>query len=185
MNRKSEKTKRLIKDTFVELLKTEPVGEIKVTQICELAGIHRTTFYLHYDNVDEIMNDIFDRIVNEMLCILSDFHYRDFFSNPQKYLARVNEYFQKDFDFYKTLMMTEESDIQLARLRHIFAKKIIEDSDIPESVRLSKRGRIRTEYFAGGIISLYKEYFSGTLDATADDIASEVAELIHDQGNRI
>lgn len=185
MNRKSEKTRQLIKDSFVELLKKEPVNEIKVTQICEVAGIHRTTFYLHYDNTDEIMDDIFDRIVSEMFCILTDFHYRDFFADPEKYLSRINDFFQEDFDFYKTLMSTPESDIQLARLRHIFAKKIIEDSDIPETVRTSTRGKIRTEYFAGGIISLYKDYFSGALNVTAEDIAREVATLIRDQGNRI
>ena len=56
------KTKKLIKRTIIELMREKEVQNITVTDIAEKAEINRGTFYMHYQDIyslaDEIENDI-------------------------------------------------------------------------------------------------------------------------------
>ncbi|MDO5410724.1 MAG: TetR/AcrR family transcriptional regulator [Lachnospiraceae bacterium] len=56
-------TKSSIKEAFLKLLKKNSFPKITVTELCRLAEINRGTFYLHYYD----MNDVLDDLLNEML----------------------------------------------------------------------------------------------------------------------
>ena len=55
-------TEQKIKDCYISLITKDPNIEISITDICQKANVHRTTFYGHYDNIrqldDDIMNDV-------------------------------------------------------------------------------------------------------------------------------
>ena len=59
-DRRSKYTRMIIKDTFLELLKEKSYDKINVSQICKNAEITRTTFYLHYSNLDEVFFETLD-----------------------------------------------------------------------------------------------------------------------------
>lgn len=48
MNAKIAKTKQSLLEAFIRLAETTPVDAITVTQLCQEAGINRTTFYRYY-----------------------------------------------------------------------------------------------------------------------------------------
>lgn len=60
---KKESTKEKIIDTFWELYEIKHIHKITVTEICKIAQINRSTFYVHfldvYDVLDTIENCIF------------------------------------------------------------------------------------------------------------------------------
>lgn len=41
-------TRVVIKDSFVKLLKSQPINKITVKDVCDLAEINRVTFYKYY-----------------------------------------------------------------------------------------------------------------------------------------
>lgn len=65
-NRRTQLTKKMIKDTFLQLLATQPLEKISVTEICQKADINRGTFYAHYTDpkslYQEIQNDLFQEV---------------------------------------------------------------------------------------------------------------------------
>ena len=40
------------------LLRIKPYSKITVTELCRLADINRGTFYIHYFDVDDVLDDI-------------------------------------------------------------------------------------------------------------------------------
>ncbi len=50
----------VIKDAFLELNKKLPYEKISVKAICEQAEISRATFYLHYDAINNVLDDVID-----------------------------------------------------------------------------------------------------------------------------
>lgn len=52
-------TREMIFDTFIELLKTRPFDKITVSSIVENCGINRNTFYYHYTDVYELLEEMF------------------------------------------------------------------------------------------------------------------------------
>lgn len=53
-------TKGIIKDSLLELLQHTPYEKVTVTALCRQSEITRATFYLHYDNIDDVLNELLD-----------------------------------------------------------------------------------------------------------------------------
>ena len=51
-------TKRLIREAMLSLLRTNSIQKISVRALCDMAGIHRTTFYHHYNDTYEVLAEI-------------------------------------------------------------------------------------------------------------------------------
>lgn len=51
-------TKRLLHDSLLDLLGNKSVEEISVKELCEHAGINRSTFYAHYGCVRDVITEI-------------------------------------------------------------------------------------------------------------------------------
>ena len=54
-DRRSRKTIGAIQNTTLQLLCTRRLGEIKIVDLCMAADINRTTFYLHFRNIREVL----------------------------------------------------------------------------------------------------------------------------------
>ena len=72
-DRRANKTRDLLKKIFIDLLKKKPIQTISVTELCRLADINRSTFYLHYCDIYALLEDIesdcideFDLLVKEI-----------------------------------------------------------------------------------------------------------------------
>lgn len=59
-DRRTIYTKNLIKDSLLDLLKKTPYEKITITAICKRSEITRATFYLHYNNIDEVLDETLD-----------------------------------------------------------------------------------------------------------------------------
>ena len=50
-DRRIRRTKKILTDTFIELLLEKKLNEISIKELCEKADINRGTFYLHYQDI--------------------------------------------------------------------------------------------------------------------------------------
>lgn len=70
-DKRIEKTRSLIKTSFLELSKSVPAEKITVKAICEKANINRGTFYYHYldvpDLIEKLGTDAAKRIAGAIL----------------------------------------------------------------------------------------------------------------------
>ena len=65
MDHRAERMKSLIIQTFFECLKTEDFSQLTVGQIAEHARINRSTFYLHYTDIYDLLHSIEDELTIE------------------------------------------------------------------------------------------------------------------------
>lgn len=86
-DRRSIYTRNVIKNALLELTATTPYAKMNVTRLCKQADIARTTFYLHYDHLDEVLDEVIDdalqfseRAPGTIVDVLSAFQN----GNPQK-----------------------------------------------------------------------------------------------------
>lgn len=78
-DRRTLYTRQLIKDIFLEELRKKSYSKISVSEICKKAEINRGTFYLHYLDLDDVLDDIFNEflsnttsVIDHVLCPLKD-----------------------------------------------------------------------------------------------------------------
>jgi len=70
MDRRTRYTRQTIKDIFLEELKTKPYGKITVTELCKKAEMNRGTFYLHYYDIDDVLNEILEDFLSDTSSVL-------------------------------------------------------------------------------------------------------------------
>ena len=58
-NRNARRTRALVEGAFLELMKEKPYTKISVREITEKADINRSTFYLHYQDIYDLLGYIF------------------------------------------------------------------------------------------------------------------------------
>lgn len=65
---KSKKTKRKITQSLLDLLDEKPLDQVTIQEICDRAGVHRTTFYKHFGSIFDVIHFL----TEEMTAHLSD-----------------------------------------------------------------------------------------------------------------
>lgn len=61
------KTKKALKKSLEELLQNESFDKLTVSEICENAFVNRVTFYCHYQDKYELLQDFIDDIKNKVI----------------------------------------------------------------------------------------------------------------------
>lgn len=59
-DRRTLYTIRVIKDAFLAAVDDQPFNKVTITQVCKLAEITRSTFYLHYGSINDLLNAVLD-----------------------------------------------------------------------------------------------------------------------------
>ena len=59
-DRRTVYTVNVIKDSFLELIQDNPSSKITIKKICQTADIGRSTFYLHFDSINDVLNTVLD-----------------------------------------------------------------------------------------------------------------------------
>ena len=95
------KTKKNIRKAFIQLRSETPLEKIRVTELCKLAMINKTTFYKHYQNIyalsDEIENETIRSIMNSFE------HVDSLFSEPESFVKGMYYAFKSHEGLINTL----------------------------------------------------------------------------------
>ena len=70
MNRSESKfqnTANKMGNAFVTLLETKEFADISIMDICQKAGVNRSTFYAHYDNTYDLLKQAFQGMIANFL----------------------------------------------------------------------------------------------------------------------
>ncbi len=59
-------TKKLLRESLLELMKEKPIGKITPTELCRRADLNRKTFYSHYDSPQTLLLAIENELLEEV-----------------------------------------------------------------------------------------------------------------------
>ena len=60
------RTQTQLLEALNELIKTKPLSCISITELCIQAGVNRNTFYYHYNNIYDLLEDNKNQLVKEL-----------------------------------------------------------------------------------------------------------------------
>lgn len=69
-DRRIRYTKQVIKETFLKMLEKNSFAKITVTELCRMAEINRGTFYLHYYDINDVLDDVFNDILSDTSSVM-------------------------------------------------------------------------------------------------------------------
>ena len=170
-----KKTKTKLKKSLLILLKIKPIETISVTQPCTRAEINRNTFYSHYENPHKLLDDIENELYQELIQTLMKANLTNIDFNS--FILSIFNSIYKNQDICSVLFGeygdTEfiQNAIEVPRLLVIETwKKTLNISDFEASIRYS--------YFAGGSISVIKEWVNSGYIMRKEVVAEYLEKII-------
>lgn len=66
-------TKQMLQNGLIEMLQSERIEKISITELCQRAQVNRTTFYKYYGNQYDVIEDIIDNLFDNLYEIGRDY----------------------------------------------------------------------------------------------------------------
>lgn len=182
--RSVRRTKRLLKTSLIDLLQTKDITKISVSELAEAADINRGTFYLHYQDIYELLDEMENDIVDDFLAI-SHKHREELeqdilFPVLQDFLIYISE----NAKVCLTLLKVENHNAILMKIRRVLQEQCFHNW---KSVTENK-GEGNYEYYISflmsGYVGMLEYWLKNGMKETPEQI-SLMAEKIILQGIRV
>lgn len=114
-NQRSRLTRMLLKNAYLTLMRTKQSGKITVKDLCEVAQVNRSTFYLHFNEPNDILMSLEDEAIEQISAYLRSIGAQEESSpDVQKYLLSFLQYIRKNDETFRCLLV-ENSDPHFRR----------------------------------------------------------------------
>lgn len=173
-----KKTQRALMDTFLELLKMKSFHQITVQDLCEHAMVRRSTFYRHYND----KYDLLDQVLNQFFKSLHESHSSNLaVKQPKIYFENV---VRDTLNFLKNTRDTIQSVLNITYYDEVTIivynqlYKGIErqvDFDIRYGIRFNIDLKVYMEFLAGGVLRIIYAW----LKQSVDELALEIVKIIN------
>lgn len=162
-NRSANATEEKIYNALTYLLKRKKFNEIYVKDICTVACIHRSSFYAHYQDINDLMIKIEERLSRSIA---------EIFDDPQPFersrFIALFEFIGKNSDFYKAYLKDEAQTMgQTDFVRYVKAIK-------NEGTYQSDDLEFHMAFFSGGLQAVCKAWILSGMKKTPEQMADVI-----------
>lgn len=120
------KTKAGIKDAFMRLMTENELSKITVSDIAAKALVNRSTFYLHYGEVDDVMKEIEAEMANRIEVCIDSFDISDIYGSICAMLTTFTAVLDEKPAYKNYIVLSKDSSGILSRVKEILVEKTLE-----------------------------------------------------------
>lgn len=178
-----QKTQLLIRNAFLDLIDEKGFTSMTVQNIADKAMIGRGTFYLHYKDKYDLMDQLIEFNLNRLSEIIQpSFHFSENklnVSELRKMLILVFEYIQGEHFFFKIMLSNRDTPNFNKELTSFFFEKFIAEYDklnvvqkkeIPKGVLIS--------YLSSSILGVIVWWLQSDMIYTPSYMAECIIDLL-------
>lgn len=162
MNTKNNRRRRASMEKFervlVELLQTRELSEVRVSDLCQRAGLNRSTFYANYQDIYDLADAIRERLESNMKEL-----YRDEITtgyNSNNYLA-LFRHIRQNQSLYRTYFkLGYDERYQILTYDHELAQKHFKGRFV----------EYHMEFFKSGLTKIIKLWLQNGCQETPEEI---------------
>ncbi len=164
-------------DSFFLLLKEKDIDKITVADVVKKAGLVRSTFYNHYENIPALVDAAEQKTIDNIFRLMESFHPKDDKAFCKSFFLAICNY-TKENHFLSTLLESTRSDAFFEKMLLMFDKYMRQVTD-DESYHIQDK-KIASYYIASGIgstIGVLHKWSSSDFAASSDQIADILTEV--------
>lgn len=171
-DRRQIRTRENIHAALLSLLKEKSLNQISVTELSELAGINRTTFYLHYRFPLDVLEEIYQDFVDELAAVYSrDFSLNANMEPTQNVWLNIYRYLAEKHEIVKLLT---EMDYNL--FRQPFEDRLLETMLLQPQQEMLKTA-VPKDYYLTFLISAWTGILRRWLQNGMREPPEEIAKI--------
>ena len=175
--RSSKRSKALIRNALIALMREKPFEDITVTDIVNRADINRGTFYAHFKSPGDVLDRIQSDAISELGIVMGKVNFIDFLKNPEPTLTDFSLFLLRDPDYYRMLIEINRDAIVREwknKLYELFSGVGFITSGLRENRHLDWI----MAFLVNGIIETYLDALQENKGLTLKEAPKEVASII-------
>ena len=177
---------------LISLLKKKPIEYISVSEICEMAGVNRSTFYLHYETISDLLEETTRYLLNNFLSYfsvdtksisrnISDCELGELVFICDQYLNPYLSYIKDNKEVFGTVVSHNKvlgfEDVYKQLFDNIF-NPILDRFHYSTSIR-----QYVMMYYLNGINAIVLEWLQNGCDKSVQEISEIIAICIYGKDN--
>ena len=168
-DRRTKKTLNAIHDAMIQCLQTTPVEKVTVTQICKLADINRSTFYVYYQDQMELYQQLETEFIGKLDKEMSNLSSN--VTTYEEHFRRLVHCYSENDMLYMTMLKSRSKAFKAAQ-REFIDKYHFMNSLIKESDRI-----MALDYYMNGFNGVVSAWIESGKKQSEDYIASFLIKL--------
>lgn len=174
-------------EALIALLEVKDLEYISVKEICERAGVNRSTFYLHYETIADLVDEAMESVNRRFLSYFGE-HAGDFISEIEKtdlkdlvlitpdYLRPYLKFISEHKQVYRAAFRNPngmQANAKYRDLKRYVLEPILERFGIQEPLR-----QYYIAFYIEGIIAIIKQWLCGECREPVETIAGIIEACV-------
>ncbi|ETO40509.1 TetR family regulatory protein of MDR cluster [Fructilactobacillus florum 8D] len=174
MDQRSIRTRKAIKTALINLMKTTSLPKISVTEVVRTAGITRATFYLHYQDIDNLYDSICDEILRDLSQILQTSYQDQSKVNYALLNQQLYDYLSQD-EVIHTFLKNERNQLLLSKIKKLLIKTVMSHEKIQVTNSYSQ---VEIPFIISGAVDVYAQMITDLIPVDAQTAVNEMTTIL-------
>jgi AcrR family transcriptional regulator len=178
-DRRIQRTRNLLREALLQLIEEKGYDSITISDIADRANVARTTFYMHYQDKDDLlfrsMRDVYQTLFEQAMPSPQDF-FDETCINADDFL-HVQEY----ADFYRVMLSDRGSMAFFVRVLDFLAEEFCKSlftSVLPEDHKTPVPLELQAYMLSGSLVAIIKWWLDSGMQQSPEEIASLMQQMV-------
>ena len=173
-------------EALISLLKEKDLEYITVKEICEKAGVNRSTFYLHYDTIADLVNEAIETVNQRFMSYFADtkriaeeldhIDLSNLVLITRDYLEPYLRFVSENKDLYRAAFRKPkemQANVKYGYIKKYIVEPILKRFGVPDAY-----WRYYIAYYIDGTVAIIKEWLETECRDSVEMIAAVVEECV-------
>lgn len=177
-DRRVRKTKKAIYEVFCELTKEKKLNEITIKELCLMADINKSTFYLHYRDIYDLANSIQTTLIRDVCDIINEYSYDVIIAKAPEIWKRVADKYFKDVNDFGMLMQRPGMSVMAQELERSAIDTIMTkfvDAGMKKDSADYFHHHLYVTFIINGYIGVLKEFNVSEMADAMDEVSKRLS----------
>ncbi len=177
LDRRQIKTKKAIIRAFFDLTKEKDMSKITITELARKADIDRKTFYLHFNSIADIYNELGRKVVDILKESIRNSGVSDNQDAIYELFRTINEILTGKLDVLKDIARKNEFTEFVFYVKDAFCDELIKASGL-QNTPDAEKFRLTAEFIASGTVAMYLSWLKDEVNISMDELANLAGSMI-------
>ncbi len=183
MDRRVRKTRMQLRAGLTQLMREKPIKDITVRELAQLVDINRCTFYLHYRDIYDMVEQVEQEVFDEFEALVRAHPAEELLNKPIYLLLDLFEFFSVNSDLCAAFLGGNGDMAFFNKLILLIRDRVVE-----YWLKEQKKDPDQFDYYfsflASGFIGIIREWFQRDMKETPAQMAALAEQLVlHGMGH--
>lgn len=172
------RTQNLLKNGLTDLMKQKPLQKITVKELTDYVNLNRGTFYLHYKDIFDLMDQIENAMLEDFVTINQTHKVLDMNGHPYPLLRDLFSFLKENAEFTRILIIDNRDQNFVDKIKDILKQRCLTDWHYLFSDYSEQKSELYSSYVIYGCIGMIENWLKNGLRETPEELAAYADDVI-------